>query len=336
MADNCCNPVTPETCVHKCPQEIDSCCVKNEDELSCIIPPIILTTTVTAGTYTIPNVAFTPDSIIVPNPFYGVITVSSETSNVIEEGTTVVKIVGSTIYVDKPILSTNGQVDIIFTFTEQRQCDINAAINDLLCNPPGPGLCQNYTSIPYASAQEQGIQWSTYPGALPLEISSASQCIVRLRGLIKGNVVLYSDCGEIVSLVGTIANPALRPLQRKVLSVTVITNNYNANFPYANKYMDIFVYNTGDYVTHNSITYVCNTDGTTGTFNITLWDEVDTPPVELCSHYYPGYILIEPTLSLNPGDVSVVFSIDIPRQNIPIDGAIITVSFDGLTYEIHS
>jgi hypothetical protein len=127
----CCDPIEIKTnCVNTCNQLVNSCCVINEDELPCIISPV----TITDVGLVIGSTSITDSDIstMLPNPFYGVIAVS-DSSGRIDTDTTVVRITNNTVTISNPILST-GRSDVTFTFTEQRQCDINAAIDSEICN----------------------------------------------------------------------------------------------------------------------------------------------------------------------------------------------------------
>lgn len=214
----CCDPIEILTnCADKCNQLVDACCVINEDNLPCIIPDVTITAVnVTNGSSTITAASV---SDVLPNPFYGVITVTSTTPGLFEAGTTVDSISIDTVHLSKPAIGTNASATVIFTFTEQRQCDINAAVDEAICAiNTGTVPCYSYTAI-------TGFlnEW-TSPGN-DAGISNNLFCTVRMKGSVTLSEVdtLVNDCNTpFVSQVFTIP-PALRPAAgvTVVLSVTV-------------------------------------------------------------------------------------------------------------------
>ena len=110
--------------------------------------------------------------------------------------------------------------------TTYRQCDINKAINDLLCS----ATCSTYTIIPYHVAIEKEIQWEipSEPGIsfIPPQATLKS-CEVRLRGHLTG-LAQGSDVttdGFIVSIIGVTPFP---PANYTALSVNVDASNHQA------------------------------------------------------------------------------------------------------------
>jgi len=218
MAD-CCDPIEiPTNCADKCNQLVNACCVINEDNLPCIIPDVTITAVnVTNGSSTITAASV---SEVLPNPFYGVITVTSSTPGLFEAGTTVDSISTDTVHLSKPAIGTNASATVVFTFTEQRQCDINAAVDEAICAiNAGTVPCYSYTPITTFLNE-----WSS-PGN-DAALSNNLFCTVRM----KGSVTLLSEVGGLVddcntpfvSQVFTIPL-ALRPAAgvTVVLSVTV-------------------------------------------------------------------------------------------------------------------
>ena len=170
----CCDPITiPTNCVNECNQLVNSCCVINEAGLPCIIPPVVLT-----GVSVVINSKFITDRVIslLPNPFYGTITVS-DSSGRIDTDTTITKITNNTVTLSKPALST-GVTDVTFTFTDQRQCDINASIDAKVCVLSS---CPEWTALP---PNASGGWVSNNIGSLGAEYSNIDKCTVKLRGSI--------------------------------------------------------------------------------------------------------------------------------------------------------
>lgn len=228
MSDNCCNPIIPPACEHKCDKLVDACCVVNEDGLPCLIPPVIITEVgISAGSQ-----GFSDSTVsdVLPNPFYGVITITSPTTGIFAEGTTVTKIIGDVVYFSQPPIGSD-KVDVVFTFTEQRQCDINKAI-DKLCSQGSGAVCSSWTNG-VLSDPIMGLTWVTGNANPPTPPSppsfagfaSAVGCRGALRGAVKTTVPASVVYTAVNSQLFVISDPAARPLIDKAISTVAVINS---------------------------------------------------------------------------------------------------------------
>lgn len=132
----CCDSVViPSGCTNQCDYLTDACCVINTDNLPCLYPPVTTTGTAIGGFKQITVVSTTGIEIGMS------LFVDDEPT-----GQKVVGIVSTVIYFDKVNPAGFISTEIVFKFAEQKQCDINAAVDAKLCNLSGAnGIV--YTSV---------------------------------------------------------------------------------------------------------------------------------------------------------------------------------------------
>jgi hypothetical protein len=186
---NCCDPIIPlPNCQPRCLQQVDACCVINEDNLPCINPPLTIeNVAVIKGQYTLTQDGI--ENLVLPE--YGHILVTSAQHGVavpigkVGEGALVENIVGNTAYLTLPNTVT-GKADITFQIVEQRQCDINKELCEV--------LSELVTTV-------DGIVDCVYDASGNCEITGIKEDIITIQGditTIQGDIVVIQ--GDVTSL----------------------------------------------------------------------------------------------------------------------------------------
>jgi hypothetical protein len=222
---NCCNTtITIPTQCPKCQEIVDSCCVIHEDALPCIFPDIDSSGTFTGGgsigLYTITTTSATVKK--------GDILFNAGTNLLVTEGAVVtgVSFVGGvyTLTLDKPNVGSSASKAILRRVryrTNIPQCEINEAINDILCDlSGGGGCCSDWNPITNFNASGE-YTWEnadatgvTFQEAEYLTPSSCNCNTVKLRGAIMGPWL------GLITLMFTLPT-GIQPLKTRIYSVNV-------------------------------------------------------------------------------------------------------------------
>jgi len=222
---NCCNTtITIPTQCPKCQEIVDSCCVIHEDVLPCIFPDIDSSGTFTGGgsigLYTITTTSATVKK--------GDILFNDSTPILVTDGAVVtgVSLIGGvyTLTLDKPNISSvasGAKLKLIRYRTNIPQCEINEAINDILCDlSGGGGCCSDWNPITnfnasgeytWENADATGI---TFQEAEYLTPSSCNCNTVKLRGTIMGP---WLGLTTLMFILPT----GIQPLKSRIYSVNV-------------------------------------------------------------------------------------------------------------------
>jgi hypothetical protein len=222
---NCCNTtITIPTQCPKCQEIVDSCCVIHEDALPCIFPDIDSSGTIqgggSIGLYTITTTSATVKK--------GDILFNAGTNLLVTEGAVVtgVSFVGGvyTLTLDKPNVGSSASKAILRRVryrTNIPQCEINEAINDILCDlSGGGGCCSDWNPITNFNASGE-YTWEnadatgvTFQEAEYLTPSSCNCNTVKLRGAIMGPWL------GLITLMFTLPT-GIQPLKTRIYSVNV-------------------------------------------------------------------------------------------------------------------
>lgn len=227
---NCCNTtITIPTQCPKCQEIVDSCCVIHEDALPCIFPDPETSFSVqgggSIGLYTI-TATITPPTIGVIKK--GDILFNDSTNLLVTDGAVVtgVSFVGGvyTLTLDKPnigSIASSAKLTLVRYRTNTPQCEINEAINDILCDlSGGGGCCSDWNPITNFNASG-GYTWEnadatgvTFQEAEYLTPSSCNCNTVKLRGAIMGPWL------GLITLMFTLPT-GIQPLKTRIYSVNV-------------------------------------------------------------------------------------------------------------------
>jgi hypothetical protein len=223
---NCCNTTIfiPTQCP-KCQEIVDSCCVIHEDALPCIFPDpetsFIVQGSGSIGLYTI-----TATTIGVIKK--GDILFNASTNLLVTDGAVVtgVSFVGGvyTLTLDKPnigSIASSAKLRLVRYRTNTPQCEINEAINDILCDlSGGGGCCSDWNPITNFNASG-GYSWEnadatgvTFQEAEYLTPSSCNCNTVKLRGTVMGPWL------GLITLMFTLPT-GIQPLKTRIYSVNV-------------------------------------------------------------------------------------------------------------------
>ena len=224
---NCCNTtITIPTQCPKCHEIVDSCCVIHEDALPCIFPDIDSSGTI-QGTGSIGLYTITTTSATVKK---GDILYNDSNAVLVTDGAVVTNVSfnGSnyTLTLDKPNAGSSAssvKLRRLRYRTNIPQCEINEAINDILCDLSGGGgggCCSDWNPITNFNASG-GYSWEnadatgvTFQEAEYLTPSSCNCNTVKLRGAIMGPWL------GLITLMFTLP-PGIQPLKSRVYSVNV-------------------------------------------------------------------------------------------------------------------
>ena len=222
---NCCNTTIfiPTQCP-KCQEIVDSCCVIHEDALPCIFPDIDSSGNI-QGTGSIGLYTITTTSATVKK---GDILYNTSDGILVTDGAVVtnVSLVGGvyTLTLDKPNIgsvASSAKLRLVRYRTNTPQCEINEAINDILCDlSGGGGCCSDWNPITNFNASG-GYTWEnadatgvTLQEAEYLTPSSCNCNTVKLRGAVMGPWL------GLVTLMFTLPT-GIQPLKTRVYSVNV-------------------------------------------------------------------------------------------------------------------
>jgi hypothetical protein len=222
---NCCNTtITIPTQCPKCQEIVDSCCVIHEDALPCIFPDIDSSGTI-QGTGSIGLYTITTTSATVKK---GDILYNDSNAVLVTDGAVVTNVSfnGSnyTLTLDKPNAGSSAssvKLRLVRYRTNIPQCEINEAINDILCDlSGGGGCCSDWNPITNFNASG-GYTWEnadatgiTFQEAEYLTPSSCNCNTVKLRGTIMGPWL------GLTTLMFTLP-PGIQPLKTRIYSVNV-------------------------------------------------------------------------------------------------------------------
>lgn len=221
---NCCNTtITIPTQCPKCQEIVDSCCVIHEDALPCIFPDIDSSGTI-QGTGSIGLYTITTTSAIVKK---GDLLYNTSDGILVTDGAVVTNVSfnGSnyTLTLDKPNAGSlvNVKLRRLRYRTNIPQCEINEAINDILCDlSGGGGCCSDWNPITNFNASG-GYTWEnadatgvTFQEAEYLTPSSCNCNTVKLRGTVMGPWL------GLVTLMFTLPT-GIQPLKTRIYSVNV-------------------------------------------------------------------------------------------------------------------
>jgi hypothetical protein len=210
MADNCCNPITPASCVTRCPQLVNACCVINKDNLPCINPPVTVTGSGVSGQSSIRL------SEVISEPDFGNFVVT-DASGCIPDDTEIISFNGSSVNLSNTLTCTFQGNPITITLVNQRQCDINKAFDEKLCTPSG---CPEWNIITDYSDPIMDITWGTTIGS-EVAVSNPIGCIVRFTGSVSSAKIDPASDVTIQSQLFVLPS-GLWPSARRALSLTVI------------------------------------------------------------------------------------------------------------------
>lgn len=221
---NCCNTtITIPTQCPKCQEIVDSCCVIHEDALPCIFPDIDSSGNI-QGTGSIGLYTITTTSAIVKK---GDLLYNTSDGILVTDGAVVTNVSfnGSnyTLTLDKPNAGSlvNVKLRRLRYRTNIPQCEINEAINDILCDlSGGGGCCSDWNPITNFNASG-GYTWEnadatgvTFQEAEYLTPSSCNCNTVKLRGTVMGPWL------GLVTLMFTLPT-GIQPLKTRIYSVNV-------------------------------------------------------------------------------------------------------------------
>jgi hypothetical protein len=222
---NCCNTtITIPTQCPKCQEIVDSCCVIHEDALPCIFPDIDSSGTI-QGTGSIGLYTITTTSATVKK---GDILYNDSNAVLVTDGAVVTNVSfnGSnyTLTLDKPNAGSSAssvKLRLVRYRTNIPQCEINEAINDILCDlSGGGGCCSDWNPITNFNASG-GYTWEnadatgiTFQEAEYLTPSSCNCNTVKLRGTIMGPWL------GLTTLMFTLPT-GIQPLKSRIYSVNV-------------------------------------------------------------------------------------------------------------------
>lgn len=221
---NCCNTtITIPTQCPKCQEIVDSCCVIHEDALPCIFPDIDSSGNI-QGTGSIGLYTITTTSATVKK---GDLLYNTSDGILVTDGAVVtnVSLVGGvyTLTLDKPNAGSlvNVKLRRLRYRTNIPQCEINEAINDILCDlSGGGGCCSDWNPITNFNASG-GYTWEnadatgvTFQEAEYLTPSSCNCNTVKLRGTVMGPWL------GLVTLMFTLPT-GIQPLKTRIYSVNV-------------------------------------------------------------------------------------------------------------------
>lgn len=214
MANCCDDPVIPPSCVKKCQQFVDACCVIDEQPLDCIFEPIAATiTSAVLGQF-----VFTVADVT------GITVGMLAVGDAVGEGAVVTNITGLVVTVTvantKNVPNVASDPDVTFSLINNPQCDINLAINDIIC------LLKQAALPCYDEFNNVTLITQTYPWLVPadtvLQYSNPVSCQVRLRGFVQMTQDYPFPTNNLTTPVFSIPLATSRPLTRThAFSVTV-------------------------------------------------------------------------------------------------------------------
>lgn len=212
----CCNPVTPPSCINRCQQLIDACCVIDEQPLPCIMGEVLTeVTSATIGQFTI--VVDSATGITVGLAAFG--DAIGANAIVTAVNGTLITLSAANIK-DVPGASTDPGVS--FTSIDNPQCDINKAIHDIICQLQEGGIpCPTWRSV----TLNDPIMNLTWTATSKTEYSDPLQCVVRLRGTLQTSLTLPIAQSAINSQLFQIPAGASRPAITKILHTVVVVNS---------------------------------------------------------------------------------------------------------------
>ncbi len=213
MAD-CCNPVTPPTCINKCQQNYDACCVIDEQPLPCIFPPIE-----TTGSGIITQFVITVDDVT------GIEVGMLATGDGIGVGAVVVSVVGLVVTLSVANIATfpaaSAGDGVAFLLIDNTQCDINKAVNDAICDlQEGVIPCPEWNDVTLVDPLME-LVWTSNS---PTQYADPLNCVVRLRGVMETTIPVPLFTAVVSQLYVIPAGPS-RPAIQKVLSANIVVNS---------------------------------------------------------------------------------------------------------------